>query len=62
MVWIVVGIVVAIGLLGWYLSRRDSSSRGQVASHSSVDAQAPFRQEGNGGGLGGGSFTGGGNT
>lgn len=61
MVYIVIGIIVVIALLVWYLARRDSG-RGQDPSHSSADAQAPFRQEGNGGGLGGGSFTGGGNT
>ena len=62
MVYIVIGIVVVIGLLAWFLSRRDSSSRGQISSHSSADAQAPFRQEGNGGSFGSGSYTGGGNT
>ncbi|CAN7175840.1 hypothetical protein [Knoellia sp. LjRoot47] len=62
MVYVVIGIIVVIGLLAWYLGRRDSSTRGQISSHSSADAQAPFRQEGNGGGLGSGSYTGGGNT
>ena len=62
MVYIVIGIVVVIGLLAWFLSRRDSANHGPDPSHSSADPQAPFRQEGNGGGFGTGSYTGGGNT
>ena len=61
MVWIVIGIIVVIGLLAWYLARRESPGAGQEASHSPADAQAPFRQEGNGGNHGSGFFSGGGN-